>query len=233
MTFLNDTMNGFLELIYPTNCVVCDKELNAQEKNICITCLNDLHFTYYEKYTEPTFPEELFLGRIKLAHVYSLLYYDQNNSTQAILHKIKYGEGKGLGRSMGKLMGQKLGEQKWLNDIDSIVPIPLHSKKAFKRGYNQSLLIAEGLSEQTEIPIVEGLSRKRHHESQTKKSKDERWENVKSIFTSDEQSFKGKKHILIVDDVLTTGSTLESAAHTILEQYPNLKISLATIAIAK
>lgn len=233
LTFFTNATNGFLSLIYPNNCVVCDKELPDQIEKICFSCRGGLHYTYFEKYTEPTIAEELFWGRIQLANVYSLLFYEKGNSTQSILHKIKYQEGRQLGILMGGLIGEKIAHQEWVKEVDGIIPIPLHSKKAFKRGYNQSLIIGQGLSTSMGIPLVDGLRRKRHHESQTKKSKEERWENVKSIFGVNEEEIENKHHLIIVDDVLTTGSTLEAAARTILNKYPNIQISLITVAIAK
>lgn len=232
-TFLNDTANGFMSLIYPNNCVVCQNELPDQMEMICFSCLSDLHYTYFEKYKDTTVADELFWGRVHIENVYAMLFYEKGNSTQGILHKIKYQEGQKLGEFMGRSLAKKLEEQSWLKNVDAILPIPLHSKKNFKRGYNQSLLIAKGLAETTEIPIKNGLARKKHHESQTRKSKEERWQNVKSIFRVNEEVISEFQHVVIVDDVLTTGSTLESAARTIKAYNPEIKVSLITIAIAK
>ena len=233
LTFLNDTANGFLSLIYPNNCVVCKKELPDQMEMICFACLEDLHYTHFEKFKEPSLGDELFWGREKIEHVFAMLYYEKGNSTQTILHKIKYQEGQQLGVYMGKMLVRKLSELDWIKEVDALLPIPLHSKKNFKRGYNQSLLIAQGFSEESGIPIKGGLERKKHHDSQTKKSKEERWQNVKSIFKVNPDAIKGMQHVIIVDDVLTTGSTLEAAAKTLKEFNPNLKVSFVTIAIAK
>ena len=233
LTFFTNATNGFLSLIYPNNCVVCDEELPDKMNKLCFNCSNDLHYTFFEKYSESTMADELFWGRIQLANVYSLLFYEKGNSTQTILHKIKYQEGQELGVLMGELTGDRIYRMDWIKEVDGIVPIPLHSKKAFKRGFNQSLLIAKGFAERTELPIVNGLRRKRHHQSQTKKSKEERYENVKSIFAVNELQLENKHHLIIIDDVLTTGSTLESAARTIRKKYPEIKISLVTVAIAK
>jgi ComF family protein len=232
-TFLNNNVKGFLSLIYPNNCVVCENELPDQMNMICFACFNDLHLTHFEKYDDTTLGDELFWGREKIEHVFAMLYYEKGNSTQTILHKIKYKEGQQLGIYMGNLMASKLSDVNWLGAIDAIIPIPLHSKKNYKRGYNQSLLIAKGFSETSGLPIEEGLERKKHHESQTRKSKEERWKNVKSIFKVRPESIDRLKHVVIIDDVLTTGSTLESAAKTLKEYNPQLKISLVTIAIAK
>ncbi len=232
-TFLNNNVKGFLSLIYPNNCVVCETELPEQMENICFACFNDLHYTYFEKYEESSLGDELFWGREKIEHVFAMLFYEKGNSTQTILHKIKYKEGHQLGIYMGGLMASKLSGVNWIKEVDAIIPIPLHSKKNYKRGYNQSLLIAKGFSEKSKIQIREGLERKKHHESQTRKSKEERWKNVKSIFKVRAKSVHNLKHVIIIDDVLTTGSTLESAAKTLKEYNPKLKISFVTVAIAK
>lgn len=226
-------INGLLSLIYPSPCLICQTELPESQRHVCFSCMDDFHYTDYEKYQESTVADELFWGRIKIEQVYSALFFDKGNSTQKILHAIKYKEGKELGVFMGELIGDKLKSVEKYGQIDALIPIPLHSKKGFKRGYNQSLLIAQGLSKVLNIPIVEGVKRKKHHDSQTKKNRFERWDNVKSIFETDQNLLANYKHVAIVDDVLTTGSTLESAARAIKDVLPNQNISLITIAIAK
>lgn len=129
-------------------------------------------------------------------------------------------------------MGEKLKKNSKYLEIDALVPIPIHSKKEFSRGYNQSLLIAKGMSEALGIPVVDALYRKTHDESQTRKSKDERYQNVKGKFALKENGLNGFKHVLIVDDVLTTGSTLEFASRAIYEGQEDAIVSLATIAVA-
>ena len=231
--FLNDTLNGFLSLIYPNNCIICQNELADQDQLICFFCNSDLHFTHFEKYKESTMAEELFWGRIKLEHVYALLFYEKGNSTQQILFKIKYQEGQQLGVYMGGQLANRLRSKDWLKDVDAILPIPLHSKKEFKRGYNQSLILAKGFAEENSIPIKKALFRKKHHASQTRKSREEREQNVKGIFGVDGNELKGLNHVIIIDDVLTTGSTLEEAARAIKQFNEKISISLITLAIAK
>lgn len=231
--FFSKNINGLLSLIYPNPCLICNTELPESQHHFCFSCMEDLHFTDYEKYEEHTSADQLFWGRVQIDQVFSYLFFEKGSSTQKILHAIKYKEGKELGVFMGRMMGECIKNTEKYKDIDALVPIPLHSKKGFKRGYNQSLLIAQGLSEVLDLPIIEGVKRKKHHASQTQKNKFDRWDNVASIFKADKKVFDNYNHIAIVDDVLTTGSTLESAARTIKHVLPNQNISLLTIAIAK
>lgn len=225
-------IDGFLSLVYPEFCEVCERELNSQNKHICFVCESDLHFTYFEKYKEVTPADEVFWGRLLLENVYSLLYYQKGNSTQKILYRIKYQEGRELAHFMGKTMIKRMYLSDKYSDIDAIIPIPLHSKKQFSRGYNQSLLIAEGMAKESGLPIVEAIYRKTNDTSQTRKSKEERYQNVKGKFHLKEGSLKNCVHVLIVDDVLTTGATLEFACRAVMESPVPVKISLATIALA-
>lgn len=229
---INQYYDGLLALIFPYFCVVCSEELNQKSEHLCFSCESNLHYTFFEKYEDYSVADQVFWGRLKIENVYSLLYFEEATSTQKILHHIKYNEGKDLAHFMGKMVGKKLKSNPKYKEIDALVPIPIHSKKEFSRGYNQSLLIANGLSEELNIPVVDALYRKTHDESQTRKSKDERYQNVKGKFALKENGLSEYKHVLIIDDVLTTGSTLEFASRAIYEVGSNTKVSLATLAVA-
>lgn len=224
---------GVMALIYPHFCIVCNVELNQRAEHFCFVCEQDLHFTYFEKYDDYSVADQVFWGRLNIDNVYALLFYEEGTSTKNILHHIKYNEGKDLAHHMGKMMGKKLKDSDRFAGIDALVPIPVHSKKEFSRGYNQSLLIAQGLSEELGIPVVDILYRKTHDESQTKKSKEERYTNVKGKFALKKNALVGLKHVLIVDDVLTTGSTLEFASRAIYEGQGDVKVSLGTVAVSQ
>lgn len=228
---VKDYFEGLLSLIFPERCVICDGECYPA-KYLCFRCEEELHYTYFEKYQQPTFADELFYGRIQIERVFSLLYYEKGNSSQQIIHHIKYRKGKKLGVFMGRKLGEKLKLFAPFSDVEAIIPVPLHPKKAFIRGYNQSLMIAQGVSEVTQIPIVETLYRKTHDASQTNKSKEERYRNVKDKFEANHSLLKGKKHVVIIDDVLTTGATLEFAARALLKCDSSIRISIVTLAIA-
>lgn len=223
---------GLMALIFPHFCIICSNELNQKSENFCFDCEQDLHFTYFEKYADYSAADQIFWGRIKVENVYALLYYEEGSSTRKILHHIKYNEGKELAHFMGVMMGKKLKSNPKYADIEVLIPIPIHSKKKFSRGYNQSLLIAQGISEELDIPIVDVMYRKTHDKSQTRKNKDERYKNVKGKFALKKGALQGIKHVLIVDDVLTTGATLEFATRAIYEDGGHVKVSLGTLAVA-
>lgn len=232
MRLLQTHWVGFLSLVYPKECVACGEELHTQSKFLCIKCWDNLDYTFLENYKEPSFADELFWGRVPIKYVFSLLYFEQGNISQKIVHHIKYKEGKDLGVFIGQLIGERMKCIEKFNTIDALVPIPLHPKKAFIRGYNQSELIVKGIHKVMEIPVVDALFRKTHDSSQTHKSKEERYQNVKEKFAAFPHCFTTQKHVAIVDDVLTTGATLEFASKALLYQYPNLSVSIITIAIA-
>ena len=221
-------------LIYPNSCLVCDRETPHKKNQICHLCETELHLTHFENYLEATKLDKLFWGRVRLEATYSLLHFEKENSTQAILHGIKYQNKKNLAREMGKRIGANLIKIEKFNTLDCLVPIPLHPKKEYQRGYNQSLLLTEGISQFTNTPSLENaLKRIKHSDSQTKKGRFKRWENVQNTFKLDINELNNYQHIALVDDVVTTGSTLEVCVREIQNYHPQLKISIITLAIAK
>lgn len=231
--FVAKHWSGFLSLLFPNNCEICSNGTTELSPLICFGCENELNYTFYESYADFSPCDELFWGRIKIDRAYSLLVFKNGNSTQKILHAVKYKNSKELAIDFGIRIGKRLKGTDYLNGVDAIVPIPLHDKKEFIRGYNQSQLICEGLNKELGIEVVPLLQRKRHHESQTKKDRFERWDNVADIFEPTPKIEKKYHHIVLVDDVLTTGATLESAAKILIDKMPTIKVSIFTIAISK
>lgn len=173
-----------------------------------------------------------FAGRIPYAHATSFAYFTNEGLLQHLLHGLKYKNRKETGRWLGKQFALDLSQTNWIKGVDGIIPVPLHHKKEAQRGYNQSLLIAEGLSNVLHIPILDkALVRNRHTESQTKKTRAERMQNMQDAFAIKQANVLINKHLLLLDDVLTTGATLESCAITLLKM-PGTKVSIATIGIA-
>jgi ComF family protein len=219
-------------LIFPEGCVCCKIELAPNEKHLCGLCEIELKRTYFEEYGESTPLEKLFWGRVKLEKTFALYYFNSATAVREVLHQLKYQYKGNLGIDMGKKIGIVLNESNFFSDLDGLISVPIHHKKAFIRGYNQSELIAKGISIELGIPVLKNAVKKlQHTDSQTKKSKIERWENVNGIFKG--ENLKKFNHIAIVDDVITTGSTLESLAVEIQKENPHLKISIIALAFAK
>ena len=219
---------GLLSLFYPRLCVACGETLHEKEQFFCLACFQNLPETNFHLFDDNPLVYR-FMGRVHIVAVASLLFYKKGNMTQNILYHLKYKGNNELGRFLGQYYGKKLIEKDVYRKIDMIIPVPLHKKKLKKRGYNQSEYIAMGLSEAMGIPYnTTALVRESFTETQTKKSRIDRWENVKNVFqVVDENSIKGK-HILICDDVLTTGATMEAAIKQLLE-VENTMVSVVTI----
>lgn len=223
-----------LSIPFPKRCFICHSDLAYQQKSVCVDCFNNLQFTHFERQGKEAYINEIFYGRVYLNLVLSLLYFKQNSSTQKILHQIKYKGAKELGVYMGQLMALKWKNSPLFEKFDLIIPVSLHEKKHFKRGYNQSKIIADGIAEELNIPIVENvLFKRKHNTSQTKKSRLDRIANVSKVFEVKNQHLIEGKHVVLVDDVLTTGATLEACALALKNSCESVKISLYTLAYAK
>lgn len=219
----------FINLIYPRVCLVCGDCLFVQEELICTSCLYLLPKTGYH-FDEANNVAQLFWGRIPIEAATAYYYFSKGNKVQRLLHQLKYNGYKDLGVLVGKLMGPELISSPLFENVDVVIPVPLHPKKEQKRGFNQSEQFAAGLAESIGIKLdTQTLIRRQASSTQTKKSRFKRWENVESIFDVTNLSKLANQHILLVDDVITTGSTLEACALA-LSDIPAVKISIAGIA---
>lgn len=209
-------LNDLVSLFYPRNCVCCQKSLNKAEKDICIMCLAELPRTNFANIDDNPVAK-LFWGRIELTFGYSVFHFTKGGKLQSLLHALKYKGKTHVGEFLGREIGTDLQSSNKVNEIDLVLPIPLHPKKEQYRGYNQSDYLVKGLCEVTDLPYETSLIRRSvHTTSQTKKAKYERWENVSAIFEVKKNNLIQNKNILLVDDVVTTGSTLESCAKVLL-----------------
>jgi ComF family protein len=220
-------LNSLLDLVFPKLCVCCGGVLMEGEENICLTCLYTLPRLVEKDYTDNKVME-IFLGRVRLEKAMSWCHFDKETKVQNILHHIKYKGKSKFANQIGEIMAREMLD--FFVDIDAIVPVPLHPKKERMRGYNQSVEIANGVQKVVGLPIFSQLlERTRFNETQTHKNKEERWKNTEGLFTlAPNDGFEGK-HILLIDDVLTTGSTA-IACLKCLEQIPNVKLSFLSLA---
>jgi len=230
----NKWKSDLLHVMYPNFCLICDVETAHSPSAVCAVCENDLQYTYYEDYTEPTLLDQLFWGRVPLHQTYAMLQFESGNSTQPILHALKYKDRPDVARYFGERLGERVKQQPKFSDLEALIPVPLHPNKEFLRGYNQSQLLAEGIAAELTIPVRSDLLRRVvFTESQTKKGKQSRWENMQDRFESQVKGVSELKHVAVVDDVVTTGSTLETCVRRLQETLPNAKISVISLAVAR
>jgi competence protein ComFC len=230
----NKWTRDLLHVIYPQTCLICQDEFNQSKLAICPICISELSYTHFENYSEASYLDKLFWGRIPLSGTYALLRFKQENSTQRILHELKYKNNEEVGIHFGKEMGTKIGLMEQFKDADVLIPVPLHPKKEFIRGYNQAEIICRGITKTSGIPLRKDLlKRTSFTESQTKKGKTSRWDNMQNRFKLRGNQEIHFKHLLVVDDVVTTGSTLETCIQILREQFPESKISIVVLAVAE
>ncbi len=224
-------IKSLFSLFYPRLCVGCGNALLQGEQRLCVYC--QLHMpetNFHLKHENPLL--EVFAGRVPVREVAALLYYNKGSMVQRVLHHLKYKGEKELGYDLGLYYGKLLKTEPRFSSIDCILPIPLHPKKMRKRGYNQSEWIAMGLSEGLGIPLLtDVLIREQFTETQTKKGRFSRWENVKEVFAvKNTQKIVGR-HVLVCDDVLTTGATMEAALQHLV-QVEGVTVSVVALATA-
>lgn len=222
----------FVSLFYPNYCLGCSNALYKGEEILCTRCIRELPKTGYTK--DPMNPVMLRLaGRLPLKFGLAFLKFRKTGLVQHLLHQLKYNNHPEVGVRLGKLFGRELAESGKKSEIDLIVPVPLHASRKRKRGYNQSAKFAEGLSYAMDIPWNESVSsRVVRTTTQTRKSKVERWENVKDVFAIERPEEIHGQRILLVDDVMTTGATLEACGKQLL-QAGCIELSVACLAEAQ
>ncbi|MDR0754245.1 MAG: ComF family protein [Prevotellaceae bacterium] len=221
----------FLHLIYPDICEICNKYLVHGEKIICSDCRIDIPLTHNWN-ERGNSVEQIFWGRAPIVSAASYFFFARGSKYRILLHKLKYAGRYDIGITLGSWFGAELATCKIFADVDFIIPVPLHPKKQQSRGYNQSEKICNGLSESLKKPVdSKTVIRSEFTNTQTKKNRMERWRNVSNVFEIKNPEKLKDKHILLVDDVLTTGATLEACCNAILSKV-ECRISIATLAFA-
>ncbi len=227
----NNIFLDFFRLFYPKYCSSCGNALVKSEDVLCLKCIENLPKTnFHLQKNNPV--EEKLMGRVHFECATAFCFFKKEGSVQHLIHELKYKNNKQIGQKLGFLMGCDIIKNETFKSIDLIVPIPIHPKKQQKRGYNQSEQIGLGLQKAMNKPLdSSSFVRISQTETQTKKSRYERWKNVEEIFKVVAPEKLQNKHILLIDDVITTGATLESAANCLL-QITGTKISIACLASA-
>ena len=219
----------FVSLFFPRLCIHCDAPLPRGIKDICLQCQYNLPKT--ENFKESVLKyHEKFEGILPIKAVFVYGHFVKGGVMQAILHELKYNHNPEIGIQIGRWFGKNLADAGWERSFDVLVPVPLHAKKLQKRGYNQALAVAKGLQQGLETPVIEEvLDRVRHTTSQTRKKKLTRILDMEGVFELHANVDFAQKNILLVDDVITTGSTLLACAEQLQKANPK-SISIAALA---
>ncbi len=225
-------IQNFVALLYPNRCEACGNSLQQQEKTLCLSCLYNLPLTNYWKEEENNL-EKTFWGRVKLEHACALFFFGKGSHYRRLLHKLKYKNKTTIGVELGRRFGIELKTAPLYQTVDLIIPLPLHPKRQRERGYNQSEQIALGIAGSTAWKIdTRSVVRKEFTKTQTRKNRLERWENVADVFAVEYPENLRNKHILLVDDVITTGATIEACAQQLLK-IEGCRVSVAALACVK
>lgn len=226
------TLN-LLNLFFPNLCHACNKLLVKGEETICLFCETKLPYTNFHKQSSENALTQKFIGRLNIEHATSLLFFEKGSHVQNLMQALKYRNKEEVGFYLGNLYGKILKETKHpLSEYDLILPLPLHPKKQQQRGYNQCDSIAKGLSESSSIEWDKSiLKRAIYNVTQTGKNRVERWKNVDGIFKIIDPKSLINKRIILLDDIITTGATLEAAGREI-NQIENTELSIITLAYA-
>ncbi|MFZ4522390.1 MAG: ComF family protein [Bacteroidales bacterium] len=226
-----DYISDFISIIFPRICAGCGNSLWKNEEALCHFC--EYHLPKTDFHLDPLNPvARLFYGRVEIDAAAAYLYFNKGSNVQRLIHQLKYKGRKDVGIYLGSQYGHCLKTTQGFSRADAIIPVPLHKKKYMKRGYNQSEQIAIGLSEAMNIPVNRHmLVRTKATDTQTRKSRFSRYQNVKEIFMVKSPLDWEGKHLILVDDVITTGATLESCVMA-LSAIPKVQVSIAGIATA-
>ena len=219
------------DVLYPRYCCICGRKLNSDTDNLCGVCFTNLPFTHF-KGAKGNTVERLFWGVAEIERANALMYYDIDDRSRMLLYELKYNGHDDLGVQFGRIMAKDLEETDFFEGIDCIVPVPLYHKKLKSRRYNQSERIGQGVFEITGIPVeTKALIRIKDTPTQTKLTKEERQENMAGAFKLVDTGRIAGKHVLLIDDVVTTNSTLLSCIEE-LKKAEGVKISILTLALA-
>jgi len=231
-SFAKEIMVDFVSLFYPRYCFACNEGLAKGEETICSRCMLDLPRTHYHLEQDNALYRRL-EGRIPLQFALAFFLFRKGGKIQRLLHSLKYNNHPEIGITLGEVYGEELHEANFSQKFDIILPVPLHISRKRKRGYNQSEEFAKGLSHSMKLPTSgEALERIVKTETQTRKTKLKRWENVSEVFQVKRPDFISKRRILLVDDVITTGATIEACANALLNEGCSA-LSVASIAYAE
>lgn len=228
MLLLKEIKDSLLHLAFPHVCEGCGTDNLQADHILCLRCLSSLPQTNF--HLHPNNPiEKIFWGRIPVVHATAQFYFTKESMMQHLMHQFKYKNNKEIGLYLGKLMGFALAASNRFSFVDALIPLPLHKSKEHKRGYNQAAILCEGIAGVLGKPVLKNIVvRPEQTETQTKKGRVQRWQNMEGKFALNNNTAIEGKHVLLIDDVITTGATLEACGREILKA-GNVQLSIATL----
>lgn len=230
MIQLKEIKDSFLHLLFPHVCAGCGSDILNEESVLCMRCMDAMPETNFEIHANNPV-EKIFWGRLPLVGATAQFYFTKESLMQHLMHQFKYKRNKELGLQLGRIMGEKIKASARF-EVDALVPLPLFPAKEKRRGYNQATLLCEGMAETMNIPVLDkAIIRPQHTETQTKKGRIERWKNMEGKFILSDPGALRNKHVLLVDDVITTGATLEACGNELLKA-GGVQLSVATLCVA-
>ncbi len=225
-------LSDLSHLFFPKICAGCATDIVSSNHLLCLHCLSHLNQTQFA-FLENNPVEKTWWGRMSVVAAMSQFYFTKNSLLQALIHQLKYKGNREIGLYFGKMIGYDLQASERFQSLEVLIPLPLFPDKEKKRGYNQATLLCEGIAGILNLPVAtDEVQRVRATDTQTHKKRMERWENVETVFATRHSKSLENKNILLVDDVITTGATLEACGKAILEEIPGVQLSIATLAYA-
>lgn len=222
-----------VDFIAPRSCVICGRRLSPTERSLCSVCVLHLYRTTFQFTPEDNEMAQLFWGLLPVERTAALIYYEPRSETAAVIYKLKYGHRPDIGEDLGRIMAEEMKPAGFLDGIDILLPIPLSKKRYWQRGYNQSEMLARGMSEVTGLPVItKAVRRTNFRQSQTSLTRKERQENVEGTFVLRHPELLENKHVLLIDDICTTGATLLACSEAI-RSVKGIHISILTLGFTK
>jgi len=230
MISLNEIKDSFLHLLFPHICDGCGSDILSKESTLCMRCIEAMPETNFELHPDNPV-EKKFWGRLPLQQATAQFYFTRESLMQHLMHQFKYKRNKDLGNQLGRMMGQSI-KRSGRFVVDALIPLPLFPAKEKKRGYNQAMVLCEGMAESLQVPVLKDVViRSQHTDTQTKKGRIERWQNMEGKFVLAKPDAIKNSNLLLVDDVVTTGATLEACGSELLKA-ENVKLSIAALCYA-
>ncbi|MFN3556609.1 MAG: ComF family protein [Bacteroidales bacterium] len=230
MNLIGHYLRDFFGLFYPRLCYACNVALISNEECICSFCSHQLPETQLHQERENKFTQ-IFWGRVDIETATALFYFQKGGKVQKLMHQLKYKGKTDVGNYLGRMLGHRIRQNPLWDPVEMIVPVPMHPRKQHQRGYNQSEVIARGISQVTGKPLItHQLIKTEKTQTQTRKARFNRWKNVETVFRVKDENVFRSKNVLLVDDVITTGSTLEACAQQ-LKAIKGTRVWMATLAM--